>query len=338
MVQFRTIHDREPDVIETWPMFIEPITNRVVMLVESDDEAAWVMHQHHHDAVVQVRTSSSAQTKYFAIPLRALFHIGHSEVKVGNGEKIGHRSYSARSASQNLHPCFRLLSDFHPFEHHRTVAFALRMALNGSMATRHLPDYRTLASLSRVNLLHELQQRGAKTITELAEATGLHHNTAREHLHRLIDAGFVDSEPVPSVSKGRPKLRYRAARDSDNPARVARLRSSERRTELLRRMLPPAEATVERTPLERQFDALDDHMDQCGFDAEIDVDNSRMSMHDCPFADLAKENPQVCQVHFELVQDALDIEGGPLKATELHAFYGPKLCIVNLKESVSDSD
>lgn len=203
------------------------------------------------------------------------------------------------------------------------------------MASRHLPDYRTLASLSRINLLNELQQRGAKTITELSEATGLHHNTAREHLHRLIDAGFVDSEPVPSATKGRPKLRYRAARGTDNPARIARQKSSERRTELFRRMLPISDVTVERTPLVRQLDALDDHMDQCGFDAEIDSDHEHMTMHDCPFANLAKENPQVCQVHFALVQDALDVEDGPLHATELHPFSGPKLCTVDLKESVS---
>lgn len=205
------------------------------------------------------------------------------------------------------------------------------------MATRHLTDYRTLASLSRINLLHELQQHGSKTITELAEATGLHHNTAREHLHRLIDAGFVDSEPVPSVSKGRPKLRYRAARGSENPAKRARQEASERRSELLRRMLPVIDVTEEHTPRSRQLDALDDHMDQCGFDAEINPDHTNMTMHDCPFADLAKENPQVCQVHFALVQDALDVDGGPLQATNLRPFSSPMKCVVDLSESVPAS-
>ncbi len=201
------------------------------------------------------------------------------------------------------------------------------------MATRHLPDYRTLASLSRINLLHELQERGSQTITELAHATGLHHNTAREHLHRLIAAGFVDSEPIPGVGKGRPKLRYRAARESDNPAKRARYEASERRTELVYRMLPLSDVTSERTPLSRQLDSLDDHMEQCGFDADIDDDNSHMTMHDCPFAGLAKDNPQVCQVHFALVQDALDVDGGPLTASNLQPFSGAKKCTVDLKES-----
>ncbi len=202
------------------------------------------------------------------------------------------------------------------------------------MASRQLPDYRTLASLSRINLLNELQQRGAKTITELADATGLHHNTAREHLHRLIDAGFVDSEPLPSVTKGRPKLRYRAARGVDSPAKKARHDAAVRRTELLHRMLPVTDVSQKISPLTQQIDALDDHMDQCGFEADIDADNAHMTMHDCPFADLARSNPQVCQVHFALVQDALDVEDGPLRAKELHPFSGPKTCRVDLDESV----
>ena len=210
------------------------------------------------------------------------------------------------------------------------MAFLPRMALNRGMALRHSTDYRTLASLSRVNLLHALQRNGAQTISELASATGLHHNTAREHLHRLIDAGFVDSEPIPSVGKGRPQLRYRAARGSESPALRARRLSSERRTELIRKLLPLADVSAESAPLSRQLDALDDHMEQCGFDVEIDVSQSRMVMHDCPFSTLAKDNPQVCEVHFALIQDALNDDEGPIQASELQPFSGHRTCTVNL--------
>lgn len=211
------------------------------------------------------------------------------------------------------------------------VAFRGEMALNGGMAPRHSTDYRTLASLSRINLLHELQEHGWQTIAQLAEATGLHHNTAREHLHRLIDSGFVDSETVPSTGKGRPQLRYRAARGSESPARQLRRLSSERRTELIRKLIPMTDVTPDSAPLTRQLDSLDDHMEQCGFDAEIDPDNSRMIMHDCPFGTLAKDNPQVCEVHFGLIQDALEDGEGPIRASELHPFSGPRSCTVDLR-------
>ncbi|MEO6941889.1 MAG: helix-turn-helix domain-containing protein [Terrimesophilobacter sp.] len=201
------------------------------------------------------------------------------------------------------------------------------------MATRHQTDYRTLASLSRINLLHALHVNGAQTVTELAAATGLHHNTAREHLHRLIDAGFVDSETIPTTTKGRPQLSYRAARGAASPAHQARVSASERRSDLIRRLLPLSDVSRESTPVSRQLDALDDHMDQCGFDAELSTDRSHMTMHDCPFADLAKANPQVCEVHFELVKDALDIGDGPIHAQELHPFSEPRACRVDLESS-----
>ena len=207
--------------------------------------------------------------------------------------------------------------------------------MNRDMAPR-LPDYRTLASLSRINLLHELQQHGAKTVTELADSTGLHHNTAREHLHRLIEAGFVDSESIPSVGRGRPQLLYRAARNRQDPVRQRRQESSENRTALLRRLLPVREVTGEDEARTRQLDSLDDHMEQCGFDAEINAGGTHMTMFGCPFAGLAHDNPQVCEVHFNLVQDALAIDDGPMRATELHPFCGPDTCTVDLHDSDAD--
>jgi predicted ArsR family transcriptional regulator len=191
---------------------------------------------------------------------------------------------------------------------------------------------KTLSSLSRINLLHELQAHGSMTVAELSEATGLHHNTAREHLHRLIDAGFVRSEPIPRTSKGRPKVLYRAATHPDDAVRVARRHAAGVRAEQFHRMMPLRDVGSDQTPLDRQFDMLDDHMNQCGFDVDVDLDASQMTMHECPFAKLARDNPQVCEVHFALVKDALELEDGPLTARALHPFSGPDACTVDLDD------
>jgi predicted ArsR family transcriptional regulator len=196
---------------------------------------------------------------------------------------------------------------------------------------------KTLSSLSRINLLHELQVHGSMTIADLAEATGLHHNTAREHLHRLIDAGFVESEPIPRSTKGRPKVLYRAATHPDDRVRAARRHAAGVRAEQFRRMMPIRDTTTEPTALDRQFDMLDDHMTQCGFDADVNLANSQMTMHQCPFAKLARDNPQVCEVHFALVRDALELEDGPLTATLLHPFSGPDACTVDLDDGTGRS-
>jgi len=190
--------------------------------------------------------------------------------------------------------------------------------------------FKTLTSLSRINLLRELQVKGPRSIAELAEATGLHHNTAREHLHQLIEVGLVRSETIPRTGKGRPKLRYRTTTDSNDPTRPIRLRAADSRTAQYHRLLPPHEAEADHTALNHQLDLLDDHMDQCGFDAEIAPDAGTMTMHDCPFSALAKDHPQVCEVHFALVKDALRLADGPLRARALHPFSGPYDCTVDL--------
>ena len=166
--------------------------------------------------------------------------------------------------------------------------------------------YKALDSLSRINLLHRLQTGGSATILELAEATGLHQNTAREHLHRLIEAGLVRSETIPRSGKGRPQLRYfaedrAAAKYADPNLAGAR----------------------------HQLEVLDNHMDQCGF-SQVDLHDTTMTMHHCPFAGLARENPQVCEVHFHLVKGALASVDGPLRARQLRRFAAPTLCEVDI--------
>lgn len=83
-VQFGAIHDPKSNVIESWPMLIELIAHRFVVLVESDDEATWLMHKNYHDAIVQIGSSSAAQAKHIAIPLGAFFHVGDRKVEMGN--------------------------------------------------------------------------------------------------------------------------------------------------------------------------------------------------------------------------------------------------------------
>jgi predicted ArsR family transcriptional regulator len=79
------------------------------------------------------------------------------------------------------------------------------------MASRRVSAYRALASDKRVLMLHEMQRRGEPLgIDELAAAVGLHVNTAREHLERLIDSGFVESRPEQRTTRGRPRILYSA--------------------------------------------------------------------------------------------------------------------------------
>lgn len=79
------------------------------------------------------------------------------------------------------------------------------------MVSRSVSAYRALASDKRVSMLHALQRSDSPLgVDELAAAVGLHVNTAREHLERLIDSGFVASEPELRTTRGRPRILYSA--------------------------------------------------------------------------------------------------------------------------------
>lgn len=165
---------------------------------------------------------------------------------------------------------------------------------------------KTLVSLSRINLLHALQ-RAPMTVDELAASTGLHRNSAREHLHRLIEVGLVRSEPILRGRRGRPVLRYRATAAKPTLARAA-----------------------------HQLDALGEHMVQCGFEATIDSGARRMTVGACPFARMSEHNPQVCQVHRALIANALGGVEGPIRAGELRRGAGGKGCTLELIRAAMD--
>jgi len=207
------------------------------------------------------------------------------------------------------------------------------------MTSTRAPSYRTLASVSRITLLDVLQQRGAMTIVDLAAAAGLHHNTAREHLHRLIAAGFVTCEPEPRQAKGRPRMIYAASSGADHRAgsiRGQKVDTALRHGEQVRRMLP-LEPVPCASALRRQLDALDDHLDDVGFDGTVAEDGLHVHLHGCPFSDLVTAHPEVCRVHFGLLRGILEQADGPLSADELHPLSQPDMCTLDLRRAEPDT-
>ena len=164
---------------------------------------------------------------------------------------------------------------------------------------------KTLDSRRRVALLHALQTRGALTVDQLATATGLHPNTTREHLHRLVEVGLVRAEPVLRGRRGRPALRYLPT-------------------------VPDPRTGPDAVPRATQLEALNTHMARCGFDATVDPSAGRMTMRDCPFARMSEGDPQVCQVHRALIEATLERVPGPLRAGELQRGDGGRICTLEL--------
>ncbi|HZQ15753.1 MAG TPA: hypothetical protein VFA82_03170 [Gaiellaceae bacterium] len=173
---------------------------------------------------------------------------------------------------------------------------------------------------------------------EVSALLGVHPNTARWHLGRLIDERLVDAhpEPRPAGSRGRPRIVYRLtgvgatrARDdyrllatmltaalADGPDGEARAYGTGR---LWGRHLHEDEPGTEIAEL----------LDRQGFAAERLDD--RIEMRRCPFYALAEASPQiVCALHRGVIDGALAAAGSGEQVAALRPFAQPSLCVAHL--------
>jgi predicted ArsR family transcriptional regulator len=194
--------------------------------------------------------------------------------------------------------------------------------------------YGPISSYSRVRILHLVQQRPERTIGELCEATGLHANTVREHLQRLIEGGYVIQATERRTTRGRPRTLYSAATgapEASSPIAREKVAEAARRGDVMRRLLsePGSELGREAT---YQLDALVEHLEESGFEPIVDEGRMTVDLTPCPHAASSPEHrPMLCQVHLGLMQGVLTQAGGPIAAECVQAAQRPEECTVQLK-------
>jgi predicted ArsR family transcriptional regulator len=84
----------------------------------------------------------------------------------------------------------------------------------------------------------------------------------------------------------------------NNPEQLTRIEAALERADQVRRLLSIPGRPRARTLMERQIDELEDFLERNGFDSKVETESMQVRLHNCPFADLAKNHPQVCEVHF----------------------------------------
>lgn len=202
------------------------------------------------------------------------------------------------------------------------------------MVRRSVDAYRVLSSESRVAILRLLEDRGSPlSVDTVAEEVGLHVNTVREHLDRLVMAGFASRAPEIRRTRGRPRMLYRStARDATDEL------DQRVRDELMRVLLagshPRPEAAKERAEhageiwashypcdtagrdqgtRESQLTALHHHFRALGFEPASETEGLTLRLQHCPFADLQEEDGDVvCRIHLGLTRGMLARHAGPL--------------------------
>lgn len=205
-----------------------------------------------------------------------------------------------------------------------------------------------VANLSdgRAAVLARLREHaGGARISTLADETGLHANTLREHLDALVTSGFATRNRAAPQGRGRPAWIYTAADEGavDTPHSDPRLRDYAGLAMSLASILRRVSTDVERdgiaagvewgrnlakehhssgTPQQRLVQLLA----ELGF-APTPRGGDGVSLRQCPLIDAARTYPDVvCTVHRGIVRGALEVFGGDPDASTLRAFAEPDAC------------
>ena len=201
-----------------------------------------------------------------------------------------------------------------------------------------------------------LQRSDSSTLAELAETTGLHVNTLREHLDQLSARGLVRRFREESRTRGRPAWRY-AAIDTPDPALTAyrELASALAATIYHTSAAPRADALTAGRRWGRQLarraetpdsaktsDEMSDSakasdgsprevalrlLRDLGFEFTSDQTGREVRLTRCPLLDVALRYPEVvCAVHLGIVQGALQERQDETTDVALHPFAEPGAC------------
>lgn len=158
---------------------------------------------------------------------------------------------------------------------------------------------------------------GPLSVSDLTEEFALNHNTIRQHLNRLVEAGLVIERKAPAVGRGRPPFEYLA--DPVAEGQWGQNGSYEQLSRLLAEIitsgLTPEEvgqraATRFRVPTP-SGDPIADigvAMARQGFEPEIHpsadgTDGADVVLHNCPFASTAASaRDAVCSLHLGIAE------------------------------------
>lgn len=204
----------------------------------------------------------------------------------------------------------------------------------------------------RAEVLAELREaQQTLTADDIAQRTGLHVNTARFHLDRLVRDGLVERSTEQRVAPGRPHTLYTARDIRPGPRSYGLL--AEVLTGLVA-SLPDARTSaeavgrewgghlVDRAAPSQHLSAADSVarlnavLDAVGFHPEVRSTKGRKGcaiwLHHCPFREVAEQHTDVvCAIHLGLMQGALEELRAPVEVVSLDPFVSPDTCVARLR-------
>jgi len=189
---------------------------------------------------------------------------------------------------------------------------------------------------------------GGVTVDEVAHGAGLHVNTARFHLDKLVEDGLAERQAEERGTPGRPRIRYLAS-GAERPTSYRLL--SRMLVGLVSSLGAHADVVgagrawgrhlVEPVPPHSRVDAaeairrLEDLMEEVGFDPEsVAGPEPEVRLHHCPFLEAAQADPEVvCALHRGLMEGALATLDAPVTVVDLEPFATPRTCRARLRRT-----
>lgn len=217
---------------------------------------------------------------------------------------------------------------------------------------------RLSGGLTRSRILAILQERGGPLSThELASDLGLHPNSVREQLDRLVADGLARRVPASPSGRGRPGLRYLAIQQPDEAApyrdlaraladELDRLPDPGQRAVSAgerwgRATVKPATAALAlpgRPSPTGPVESLVAVLEAGGFAPEPAAEGEPIRLRRCPFGTLARERRSVvCGIHLGLMRGILAELGAPTDAVRLEPFVEPDLCLAHVGSAAGDA-
>lgn len=225
------------------------------------------------------------------------------------------------------------------------------------------------AGASRARVLQTLRQSPeGQGVREMADELGLHINTVRFHLDRLLAERAVTSRTEDRTEPGRPRLIFTAVPGGgvDEDRRSYRLLATVLASFVASSVPDPAGAATEAgrtwghyltqrpapyrsTGEQESITELVRILDELGFAPEPGPSQSGTAesggsesgrevwLRNCPFLEIAREHRDVaCAVHLGLMRGALEEMRAPLTAERLEPFVEPSLCVATLEPVAPD--
>ncbi len=194
---------------------------------------------------------------------------------------------------------------------------------------------------SRGHILQLIRDsNGPVSVEWLCAETQLHPNTVRGHLEVLLASGQIVREPAKGNGRGRPPMLYRA----ENPRAVVYAELIDTLTAQLGDGTDPAlvddaarrwaeVATASAGPAATIDEAIAEAaraLDELGFAADVSPVGDSVTLSACPYADLVREQPVICEIHTALLRDLLGRTGQPVSVGDMEVFPAPGVCRAHL--------